>query len=78
MVSYGLTVINQNATYLKAKSKKDGCYTWRGFSYRVRDGRVTHFAVNGEVLEPCGNFNVIVGKYSPAYTADGLKKLKQI
>lgn len=61
----------------KAKSKKDGAYTFRGVAYRVRNNRVTHIAYWDEVLECFGNFNVIVGKYS-GYTDAAIKALKSI
>ena len=47
----------------KAKVKKDGIYVFRGILFRVQDHRVSHYAVNGQVLESFGNFNAIVGAY---------------
>lgn len=65
MVTYSrLTVENQNYIVEKAKTKQNGCYQIRGIAYRVRDGKVTHFAVGGEILQPYGAFNVVVGAYS--------------
>ena len=40
-MSYGLTTENEEIILLKAKSKKDGVYTFRGVSYRVKSGAVT-------------------------------------
>ncbi|HAR37919.1 MAG TPA: hypothetical protein DCS09_04715 [Porphyromonadaceae bacterium] len=61
-MNYGLTPENEGIILLKAKSKKDGVYTFHGVSYRVKSGAVTHYATNtGKVLERCYGFNVIVG-----------------
>lgn len=61
MISYGLNLVNERVISEKAKMKKDGVYSFRGVTYRVRSGRVTHWACNSEVLENCGNFNVYLG-----------------
>lgn len=54
----------------KAKTKANGCYRIRGIAYRVRDGRVTHFAYRGEIIEPHGVFHVAIGRYDvPQYRA---------
>ena len=67
MVTYNdLTIENQNYIQEKARTKADGVYTARGILYRVRDGRVTHVATKGEVLELFGGFNAIVGQYMSA------------
>ncbi len=63
-MQYGLTVENHNIILDKAKTKKDGCYKFRGVAYRTRSGKVTHFASNGQILEYCMGFNVIVGECS--------------
>ena len=74
MVTYSrLTVENQNYIIEKAKSKQNGCYLARGIAYRVGDGKVTHFAVGGEILQPHGAFNVVVGTYSG--NSDEAKKI---
>jgi len=77
-VKYGLNIENQNLLTEKAKSKKDGCYTMRGVAYRVRDGSVTHFAADGDVLIPFGNFNVCAGRLQSASPSFALKALKAI
>ena len=59
-VKYGLTIENQNLIIDKAKDKRDGVYTFRGVSYRVRGGKVTHFCDGKHILQPFGNFNVIL------------------
>lgn len=64
MVVYNtLTVENQSLIVEKAKTKADGVYSFRGIVYRVRDNRVTHFACGGEILQPYGHFNAVVGSY---------------
>lgn len=63
MVEYGLTIENNNLILEKAKTKKDGIFTFRGVAYRVRGGNVTHFACDGRILERAYGFNVVVGGY---------------
>lgn len=78
MTTYNdLTIENRQAIEAKAKTRNDGVYTFRGIAYRVRKNRVTHFAYNGEVLEPCGNFSVVVGEY-PNYLMSAVKLLRSI
>lgn len=69
-----LTLQNQNDIVEKAKTKPDGVYTLRGIFYRVRNGRVTHFASKGEVVQACGHFNIVLGTYG---TKDEGRKLLQ-
>lgn len=61
---YGLSSKNQDLVVQKAKSKKDGIYSMNGVTYRVRDGKVTHFACcsSGHILVGYGHFNVVVGQ----------------
>lgn len=56
-----MKLVDQQAVDERAKTKKDGVYTFRGIVYRVRGGNVTHYAVEGIVLERCFGFNVAVG-----------------
>ena len=58
---YGLTLNNEKLLIEKAKTKKDGCYRLRGVAYRVRGGKITHFASSGQIMERCHGFNVVVG-----------------
>ena len=60
---YGLSSKNQYLVVVKAKSKKDGIYSMNGVTYRVRDGKVTHFACcsSGNILVGYGHINVVVG-----------------
>lgn len=77
MTKYGLTLENERLILDKAKDKKDGCYTFRGVGYRVKNGTVTHFSSNGNILERAYGWNCIVGSYE-GYNANGLKILKSI
>lgn len=77
MVKYGPTIENLNAIHDKAKSKKDGVYSFRGLEYRVHGGQFTHFAYRGQVLIRAGNFNVLAGTYS-GYPDDAKKILRAI
>lgn len=61
-VEYGLTIENQKLIIEKAKHKKDGCYIFRGVAYKVVNGKVTHYASKGQVLESAYGFNVIIGE----------------
>ena len=77
MVQYGLTYENEKLLLDKAKSKKDGVYTFRGVGYRVRNGHITHFSTDGKILERAYGFNCIVGSYQ-GYNSAGMEKLKNI
>ena len=77
MVQYGLTIENEKYIIEKAKAKKDGVYQARGVAYRVRGGRVTHYAYRGKVLERAYGFNCIVGSFSGC-SPDAVKTLKSI
>lgn len=77
MVQYGLTIENEKYIIEKARAKKDGVYQARGVAYRVRGGRVTHYALGGDVLERAYGFNCIVGSFS-GYGSDAVKALKSI
>jgi hypothetical protein len=73
-----LSITLQNEVIERAKSKNDGCYQLRGCAYRVRSGRVTHLAYGGEVLQPYGHFNVLVGKLEHYGSEFALKFLKTV
>lgn len=66
-VTYGLTIENENLIIDKAENKRDGVFQFRGVTYRVRDGRVTHFCYGGKVLERAYGFNCVVGEYEAYY-----------
>ena len=62
-MQYGLTKDNVDYIVKKAKEKKDGVYTIRGVAYRVRDGKVTHFASYGKIMLWLGGFVSPAGCY---------------
>jgi hypothetical protein len=76
MIRYGLNIENCNLICVKAKEKKDGVYTFRGVTYRVVSGHVTHYAYDRKILENFGNFNCVVGQYE--YTDEMTKRLKKL
>jgi hypothetical protein len=75
MVKYGATIENLDIISAKAKTKRDGIYSFRGVEYRVRSHRMTHFAHRGEIHEVFGNFTVVVGRYESYGAKDALKQL---
>lgn len=77
-IRYGLTPENEELIVQKAKSKRDGVFTFRGVCYRVRGGFVTHFAVNSKILERAFGFNCVVGSYKYEWTDSAKKALQRI
>ncbi len=74
---YGPTPENMELILEKSRGKKNGVYRLRGVVYRVAGGKVTHIAHGGTLLECCGHFNVVVGKYS-GYEDSAAKALRDI
>jgi hypothetical protein len=62
-MKYGPTINNLNMIVDKAKTKKNGIYSFRGLKYLVKDGEFTYFAYGGEVIMRGGHFNFIVARY---------------
>ena len=77
MVTYGLTIENEKYIINKPSSKKDGVYQARGVAYRVRNGKVTHYASGGKVIEIAYGFNCIIGRFD-GYSSEAVKVLKSI
>ena len=75
MIKYGPTIDNLNLIVDKAKTKKDGVYSFRGMGYRVEDGALTHFSYGGKILLRGGNLNFVIGRYS-GYSDNAKKTLK--
>ena len=76
-IVYG--VLNRDNTNLiidKAQSKNDGIYSFRGIFFRVRNGKVTHYACDGKILAGYGAFVSQVGSYNT--TAEAKSQLKSI
>jgi len=60
---YGLTIENAALMVEKAKTRKDGVYSFRGVAYRVRNNTITHYATNtGDILARAYGFNVKCGR----------------
>lgn len=76
-VPYGLTIENEKYIIEKAEKKRDGVYQARGVAYRVRSGRVTHYAFAGKVLERAYGFNCVVGSFD-GFGSEAFKILKSI
>jgi hypothetical protein len=77
MIENGPTIHNLNLIHDRAKTKKDGIYSFRGMAYRVEDGHFTHYAYGGQVVMRGGNFNYVMGRYS-GYSDNAKKALKGI
>ena len=74
-----MKIVDQTKMIERAKSKKDGIYTWAGIHYRVRDSRITHYADFGTILESAFGFNCVVGSYEWGMgNVEGKKLLKGI
>lgn len=69
-----LNIVNQNTIAERAKTLKDGTFSFRGIMFRVRNGRATHFAARGDIVEAVGHFNTVVGHYSTELEAKRLLK----
>jgi hypothetical protein len=61
MVKNGITIENINLIHEKAKTKKDGVYSFRGMLYLVQKNRFTYLSCYQEILFRSGNFNVHIG-----------------
>ena len=76
-IVYGmLNSDNINLIIERAQTKKDGIYSFRGIFFRVRNGKVTHFARGNEILVSYGIFVTQIGSYKT--TAEAEKLLKSI
>lgn len=58
----------------RAQTKTDGVYSFRGVTYRVKNGAVTHFAYDHQILVNGGVFVVPVGTYEYQHTLKTLLK----
>jgi len=62
----------------KAQGKADGIYSFRGIMFKVKNGGVTHWAVDGKILQGMGRFNTQVGSYEPGRNSQARAMLKSI
>jgi len=61
----------------KAKTKKDGVYSFKGFKYAVKDNNFVLFAdYFGNLYQRAGNFNASLGKVKEKYNKT--KELKRL
>ena len=73
-----MTVYETNLLQEKAKSKKDGVYSFRGNLWAVNSNKFLAFCNNrGEVLQRFGSFNTPIGDFSNLYLSDRKKKLAE-
>lgn len=71
-----MTVTETNLLNEKAKSKKDGVYSFRGNLWVVKSNRFIAFCDNrGQVLQRFGSFNSQIGDFSSVERRDWKKKL---
>jgi hypothetical protein len=74
-IQYGvLDHANVNLIIDKSESKPDGVYSFRGILFRVKGGKVTHWATDGKILQAMGRFNTQIGSYSTDAKAKALLK----
>lgn len=78
-IQYGvLDNDNVNLIIDKSVSKPDGIYSFRGILFRVKSGKVTHYAADGKILQAMGRFNTQIGSYDSSTQAKSiLKSIKQ-
>lgn len=73
-----MTIDETNLLHEKAKSKKDGVYSFRGNLWAVKSNKFLAFCNNrGEVLQRFGSFNTQIGDFSGLYLSDRKKKLAE-
>jgi len=61
----------------KAKTKKDGIYSFKSFKYVVKNGRFILFSdYFGNIYQRVGNFNVFLGKVKERYEI--IKELRKL
>jgi hypothetical protein len=58
----------------KSKSKKDGVFTYSGSYYRVKDGMLTHYSLQNQILQVFGALDVVIGRYDWGHEAKALLK----
>lgn len=58
-----MTITETNILHDKAKTRKDGVYSYRGYLYAVKNNRFVGFAdAYGECYQRAGIFDVSIGK----------------
>lgn len=73
-----MTIDETNLLTEKAKTKKDGIYSFRGNLWAVKSNRFIAFVNNrGEVLQRFGAFNTEIGNFSSIERYNWKKKLTE-
>jgi hypothetical protein len=58
-----MTIAETNLLHNKAKTRKDGVYTYQGYFWAVKNHNFIAFVKpNGECYQRMGSFNVSIGK----------------
>jgi hypothetical protein len=65
---------NVNLIIDKSESKPDGIYSFRGILFKVKGGKVTHYATNGKILQAMGRVNTRIGSYDSSSRAKSILK----
>lgn len=74
-IQYGvLDNDNVNLIIDKSESKPDGIYSFRGILFKVKGGKVTHYATDGKILQAMGRFNTQLGSYDSSSQAKSILK----
>ena len=72
-IQYGvLDNDNVNLIIDKSESKPDGIYSFRGILFKVKGGKVTHYATDGQILQAMGRFNTQIGSYDSSSQAKSI------
>ena len=73
-----MTIYEVNILHEKAKTKKDGVYSFRGNLWAVKDFRfVAYVDSKGQLLQRFGSFNYVIADLSSLYTSEKKSKLKE-
>ena len=73
-----MTVDEINLLHEKAKTKKDGVYSFRGNLWAVKSNKfLAYCKCSGEVLQRFGFFDTQIGDFSNLYVSDRKKKLTE-
>lgn len=73
-----MTTEELNKLIEKAKTRKDGVYSFRGYYWAVKNKQFIAFVnPKGQLLQRSGNFNVQIGQFSTDYKWERRDKLKE-
>lgn len=63
-----------NKMIAKARTKKDGVFSLGGYSYRVKNKKVSHFVEYGQIFALQGNFVISLGEFKSSREATSALK----